>query len=273
MSLFDRRAQINIGGADFSNLDMVFSVEKDLAGEANSAQFDIYNLNPAHRNQVKELASNDEKIPVIFKAGYAGNLGQLFTGELSEGFSRQDGPEWVTTIRSSDGAKAGGTGRINKTFSAQATVEAVLKDLAKAVDVGIGNAAEAVKSALMGGKVSNFTTGVTLSGGGLAHLDHILKSCGLEYSIQDGELQIVPLDEALDSQAVVLSAGSGLLGVPEIGSDGIVKARALLIPELMPGRKVQIDSEHGVSGLFRVERSVFSGDTAGDDWTVAIEAK
>ena len=62
------------------------------------------------------------------------------------------------------------------------------------------------------------------------------------------------------------------MGSPQPGEDGLIAARSLLLPDLLPGRKVEIVSKE-VDGFFQVQRSRFTGDTTGGDWYVDIEAE
>jgi hypothetical protein len=103
-------------------------------------------------------------------------------------------------------------------------------------------------------------------------LQKLLNSAGLEGSVQNGELQILPKGKPLNVLAVKLSPNTGLIGSPELGSKGVVKLVSLLNSEIYPGRKIQVLSE-SVTGFFRVEACSFIGQTSGNDWYTAIEAK
>lgn len=83
---------------------------------------------------------------------------------------------------------------------------------------------------------------------------------------------ILPVGGALQRTALLLSPETGLLDSPEIGDHGHVKAKALLIPDLVPGRLVVLESELA-RGTYRIEKAEYTGDTAGEDWDVELDLK
>ena len=102
----------------------------------------------------------------------------------------------------------------------------------------------------------------------------LAQSAGLEWSIQNGNLQLLGRGAALAAKAIVLRADTGLIGVPSIDSEGVVRARSLIVPDLFPGRKVEILSQ-AVRGFFAIEKATYTGDTTAgaQEWYVDIEAK
>ena len=72
--------------------------------------------------------------------------------------------------------------------------------------------------------------------------------------------------------AIVLSPETGLLSAPEKSSKGIVSANCLIVPDLLPGRKVQFRNTT-VSGFFRIETAKYSGATFGQQWMASLECK
>ena len=50
----------------------------------------------------------------------------------------------------------------------------------------------------------------------------------------------------------------------------VAKAKALLIPDLVPGRIVDLRSEI-VAGEFRILHAEYTGDTRGGDWYAALD--
>ena len=63
-----------------------------------------------------------------------------------------------------------------------------------------------------------------------------------------------------------------MVGSPQPGENGIVEVRALLIPQLSPGRVVALSSRE-TSGFYRVEKVTYQGDTRGQDWYADLELK
>jgi hypothetical protein len=127
-----------------------------------------------------------------------------------------------------------------------------------------GNAASAATA-------DSFLTGYVAHGRASTELERLLSARGLEWSIQDGRLQVLP-KRGTTAQVVSLSPDTGLVGSPEYGTPdkkgaaSVLKVKALLQPQIKPGGKIRIDSAniHGV--FFRVEEVEHRGDTAGGDW-------
>jgi len=221
-----------------------------------------------HRKRLQEL----ETVYVSLEAGYVGGTSLLFRGDLRDVISTREGTDWVTTITSDSGRRARKR-RILKSFAPGATVENVLNAAAKAMGVRLGNtAAKTVSAKIQGTQASKFFNGYALAGAIEGELDRLARSCGLEWSIQDDELQFLDQGMPLQEMGIELSPDTGLIGSPEPGNKAITEARCLMIPDLFPGRRIRITSEH-VTGIYRAETTKHVGDTAGHDWYVDLELR
>ncbi len=262
--LFSRIAELSIGDTQISGLDVSFFVEKTLTSEPNTAEIKIYNLNDANRKTLRD----QQHIPVLLKAGYAGSVGLLFKGDLTEVFSQREGPDWVTTIRSGDGLVALRSAVVQQSFKAGTPMLDVLKSMAKTLGISTGDAIQKLER--LG--LENIDNSMAVSGNSMNQLHKALKPLGLEASIQDNALQILVSGKALEQTAVLLSPETGLLGSPQLSNHGVLRVQALLNHELFPGRKIKVDSGEIKELNFKIQRVNFRGDTAGSDWTVDIEA-
>ena len=254
-------------------LDVVFQVERSLQRSANTAKFDIYNLNPEHRAGLQQLDKTNE---VSVEAGYAGSIGEIFRGKLSEARSMKNGPDWITSIESGDGEIALRSARINQSFPPGTTVETVMSTLIKKLGVGKGNALKQIARDFIadGQKLGReFIEGTVVSGSVSDQMTSLLDSMGLEWSVQNGNLQVLEKGAALDRTAVVLNKSTGLVGSPEVGSDGVLKCTSLLQAEIYPGRKIKVESRSVPGSLFVVGKAKYTGDTSGQPWYVEVEAK
>jgi hypothetical protein len=117
-----------------------------------------------------------------------------------------------------------------------------------------------------------FSQGVAVHGNAHNELRKLLDSGGLEHSYQNGEVQILPKGQPLNTNAIKLAPNTGLIGSPELSSKGLVRCRSLLNAQIYPGRKIQIASD-SVSGFYRVEKATYSGQSANTDWYVDVEGK
>jgi hypothetical protein len=269
MELFDRRCAVQVDTLRIEGLDVSFTIQKSLAAKTpNSAEIEIWNLNEDHRKQLQEL----ERVYVDLQAGYAGGMSLLFRGDLRNVVSRRDGPDWITSVSSGSG-QHGRKRRVKKSFAPKATVKEVLQAAAEAMGVKLGNsAATFVAASIKGTAARSFFNGYTMAGSAEQELDRLVRSCGLRWSVQDDELQIIESGKALQDEAIYLSPSTGLIGSPEIGNRGIVNVRSLMIPDAFPGRRALLESRH-INGVHRIETTRHLGGTHETDWFIDYEMK
>ncbi len=103
-------------------------------------------------------------------------------------------------------------------------------------------------------------------------LDKYVTSAGYQWSIQDGQLQVLAPDETLLDMITILSSVTGLVGSPEQSEKGIIKARSLLQPSIIPGRRVTVFSKM-ITGSYKATKASIFGDTWGTDWYTEFEGK
>lgn len=277
VELFDRDVLLNAGGVQIASrsptggtrdtLRFTFKIERSTSKEPNTAQISIWNLNQQTRALLQEL-----ELQTVLEAGYVGSRAVIFSGQLEYGSPGRDGTDWITTLQSADGGKQISQARVNLSFGAGTGVGTVLLCLAEELGLGLGNVAEKAKAGSLRGAVTEYLNGIALNGKAYDELEKIAKQMGLGLSVQDGQVQLLAPLETLRGDAVLLTKRTGLIGSPEVGEKGRVRARSLLQPDLIPGRRVRIESEQ-VTGFFKVMRSTFIGDTWGQDWYSDIEGK
>jgi hypothetical protein len=270
-ALWGKSLLVTVEDLDLSGFDAAFSVTRTLKATPNTCELRLYNLGQALRRELATKAKDG--LFVSIAAGFGDRLCQIYRGDLRDAFSVREDTGWVTTISSGDGEKARRTARVRRAFPRGTKVDVVLRALTESLGVGMGNTA----SALFGPKKlahgsSEFVSGTVTHGSAATQLTEMLRSVGMEWSIQDGELQVLDKGRALAGEAIVLTPETGLVGSPEPGNKGTVKATVLLMPGLQPGTKVLIETSE-VHGLFRLERVDYAGDTTQDDWLAHIEGK
>ncbi len=268
MAIFRRAWRVTIDTIQTSDLDIQFNVVRSLKKDPNTCELTIYNLTESHRRQLQGL----RRVGVRLEAGYEGRMFMVYSGDLRNVHTERNGPDFATKITSGDGERALRGRRINRSHAPGVDLSSVLSDAARTLGVGIGNALEAVRSGDLEGAGRRFTEGVVMSGPASEELDGMLTSAGFEWSIQDGNLQVLQRGRALAGTAVRLAPDTGLIGTPTVSAKGVVSAKALLVPDLFPGRKVLFESV-GATGLYRVEKVTYQGDTRGTDWYADMECK
>ena len=295
MTAFQRAYKLNVGGIEIDASDgvglnalrVVFSIERDVKRHPNNCEIRVYNLTRTHREQLAKQPA----VRVRLEAGYVGELGVIFDGDLRSARTQRQPPDFVTCISGGDGEMKIRTARINKTFGAGTPVATVIAELGKALGLGAGNL-----SAFAGAKLANgsrtLTRPLTLSGSVFDELESVARSCGLRWSVQDSALQIreagLPVG---DRQGPLLRADSGLIGEVEIetvaagaekqsattkrlaaqgfGSGNTkVTGKCLFRTDLVPGVPFRVESEAFTGSLVCVG-TVHAGDThSTDQWSV-----
>jgi hypothetical protein len=267
--LFQRSWSIIAGPLDVSNLDADFKVRRSLRSEPNTCDLKIYNLQPDSVAQIMQSSSTPNAIvPVSIQAGYGGVNETIYQGNLRAAMTVTSGSEQVTQLSSGDGETNIAYSRVNFAAAPGSSTRTVLTQIVAALGVGEGNA----EQALAGMSQTYCSKGVILKGNAADYLEDLCAANGLEYSIQGGALQILPLNTPLPGQALVLSSNSGLIGSPTVDSKGVLSATALITPGLIPGGLVTIQGE-SVSGSYRIVVVEYEGDTLGNPWYAKIQGE
>ena len=267
MDLFKRAWRLQVGTLDLSRLAMKFKVKSSLKPEPNTCDVEVYNLSDAHRNQLETATAQVLRLEV----GYGDRVHQIFLGEVRTCYTQVNGPDRITKFSSGDGEQAVLGTRIRVTYGNQIQVDTAISEIAKVLGIGVGNLAPVAAKLKAKGIASIYPQGVALSGNAWRELQTIARSCGLEATIQDGALMLLEVGQALAGSAVRLSPQTGLIGSPSADSDkttGVltVNCQALLIPELRPGVKVQLESLSTGRAVYRIYDAEYTGDTHGTEW-------
>lgn len=259
------------------DLDITFKVVRTLTKEPNTAEIEIFNLHPDKRAQLQERKA----VRVRLEAGYAVPPGApetaystrslIFEGDLREVRSHREGPNVITTIASGDGETAHRRSRINMSFPPGVGVRKLIEEAAKKLGIGKGNLDKFFGYSFPS-VGDRYHGGTVLSGNTMDELERVVRSADAEVSIQNGALQILKRREALDTEGIVMSAATGMVESPSLSSDGTLKVKSLMIPDLFPGRKIKMEAE-SVQGVFRAEKCTYSGDTTTPEWYVNTEAR
>jgi hypothetical protein len=246
---------------------MKFKVKSSLKPEPNTCDVEVYNLSDAHRSLLETVTAQTLRLEV----GYGDRTHQIFLGQVRTCYTQVSGIDRITKFSSGDGEQAVLGTRIRVTYGNQIQIDTAISQIAKVLGIGVGNLAPVAARLRAKGVTSVYPQGVALSGNAWRELTTICKSCGLEATIQDGALLILEVGKALDGSAVRLSPSTGLVGSPTADSDkttGVltVNCEALLIPQLRPGVKVQLESLATGRAVFRIYDAEYTGDTHGQDW-------
>ena len=284
LTLSGSRTKTVTGGGP-AGLRITFSIKQWHVQSPNMATFRVYNPSPDTRSKLK----GKEFDKVTFSAGYEGNVGLIFSGNLKQSiFGHETAVDTYVDLFCADGDQAYNAARVTKTLAAGWTPADKLKAAADAM---------APYGVTMGVNTLNlsqpkFPRGIPLVGMARDIIRQVALSNGGLWSMQLGKLTVTP--KSLDtgqSGAVELTAATGLVGWPRQTQDGIL-IRSLLNPALQPLQKIKLDpsqiieaerdnnpfSESGpvtnnnldVQGLGAGVYTIFhmdrTGDTRGNDW-------
>lgn len=264
--MFLRKAELQVDTILIKDLRFAFKVERGLRPVPGKAEIKIWNLNADHRGQLEALSS----VGVRLKAGYGADLHAIFGGDLRIVENARDERDWITTVKGEDGGASRRSARTNRGFRPGTSIEAVLRGAIQDSGLGEGNLGQILNAAV--GTVGNiFRSGTATSGNAVEEVERLADSAGYETSIQSGAFQFLRRGSALAGTAVVVNENSGMVGSPEKLTHGRVRVKTLIIPDLVPGRLITVESQQ-VRGTYRVEKCAWSGDTYGGDWHVDMEA-
>lgn len=289
MNQWQRKCTLVVAGAggdglDLSQFKITFTIKKTDAQSPNEAEIKVYNLSQNTVNQIQK-----EFTRVTLQAGYQDNFAVIFDGNIKQIKSgRDNGTDSYLHIFAGDGDDAYNFAIVNKTLSAGASQSDQVKAAIGSMDsVSEGDIQIQNKTKLARGKVMY----------GMSR-DYLRQSADTDraaWSIQDGKLQIIPIDGIAKGTAIVLNSKTGLVGTPEQTNDGI-RARTLLNPQIKIGGAVTIDEEdiqaatiQSISptkktdkvntpatiandGQYKIISIEYNGDNRGNDWYCDIIA-
>lgn len=292
--LFNRAVQVSVGekngdGIQIRGLRVTFNIEKSLEEQPNNSRIQIYNLSERSRAIIE-----DRKTAIILEAGYGqwvgdgntnterfnGNLKKIFVGDVARVRTEKNGPDIVTSIEAGDGEVSYNNSKMNASYAPGTRAGQVLD--------GIISSFELTKGMVSGFNVNDqFQQGLSLSGLTRDHMSNLANRQGLEWSIQDNQLQILRPGDGTTQEAVLLNPFTGLIGSPFkdkiVNQDLLTKkdgkeatsgteAVSLLNADIRPGRYVRIESQF-VNGNFKVVKVTHEGDTHSTTWYTRLEAK
>lgn len=240
----------------------------------NELELSITNCSPQTRAALDQWGMGTE---VQVLAGYDGNNKTVFQGQVRTIDTVHHRADVDTVIKSGDAETARAYPRAIFSLPPGATVQAVVVQLAAAMGISTGNLALRVAAAGQP-SLQQFVSGFSAHGNASRLLERMLAKIGLRYRIQNGALDVFAPGEGSLDTIFLLSPTSGLIGSPEHGSPNkrgplghYLKAKSLLLPEIQPRRRVQIDTQTIDLATYVVQQVIHTGDTEGPEWQSDME--
>lgn len=275
--------QIKIRNDDFTGyiatvlikgLRVSFSIIKSTSSTTNSALIRIWNLSQDNRNLIKDFG--DE---VTLYAGYREEGGPqvLFIGDTSTVSHIYDLPEIVTVLECGDGEKYINQLRVNLSYGSNAQARTIISGIAS--QMGIQFVEFANSNNLV------YRQGFKYIGMGKDALDIVCDKLSLQWSIQNNQLQVIPVNGTISEPIIQVNQATGMQGIPQRYTYRSLelyrsidqrntgyKVNVALNPFILPGSKIDLASTHlNFRGPYRVETVRHEGDTFGFLWTSSLE--
>lgn len=261
-------------GKDYSGLRCKFTIEKTSESTANTSKIEIYNLNSDSRTFLE-----GKEMRVVLEAGYPGATEILTVGNITRAISVHNHPDWITTIESGDGQRELKDSHLDVSFAPGTTFQAIFLQGVKALGVTLGPTVFAIPQIATGG--------FSFSGTAKELMDKLAKRFSLEWSVQDGAVQVSTDGVPLPGIAISVSSTTGLIGnvvktqvsTAEKNADSAdngnfdgIQFQMLINGEVKPGRLIQVISQQA-NGFYKVRKVVFEGDTHDGPWFANVEAE
>lgn len=265
---------------------VTFHVEKTLKPEPNVCEVSIYNLSRTQRAQIEELRpkkGDTRGIPMLVEAGYKDTgTSQIWLGDLRTVYSEYSSAsgDWVTKVETGDG-EAAKRSSVAVAYGPGTTPDIALRALVRALGVDEGNVAAAAIKLRQGGAATLLPKRAVFSGSASVNMTNFCRSAGLEWSVQDGAVQVLESNKTLSGKALHLTGGkighpstpgTGLIESPSVDPLGVLTIKFLIQPGVKVGTLLVVDSETA-QGNYRIEKAVWDGDTHAQPWYITAEAK
>lgn len=255
-------------------LHISFSVEKGDKESNNTATVKFWNLGPATIAEIKR-----KNAVLELRAGYGANLPLILAGDINKATTEQENANMVTTIDVVDGLVAIRDTYVSLSFAKKTNCMKIVESVADSMGISY-LISEKAKQIL---EQKHFVNGYSAVGAAKTVLQKICRTCGLSWSIQNGVLQLVVTGSTISTNAYVLSASTGLIGVPKeitIGSsnkdtqnqDGQkgYEVRYFMNGAIGVDDLIMLDSKKA-KGYFKVCSVAISGDNFDGEWTCTAQ--
>lgn len=281
-----------LNGIDLSALRIKFSVKRSDTQTPNFADIRVYNVAEDTAQQIFQnfspgtidantgLVTNKGR--VILQAGYGGNKGVIFQGNIKQIIlGRESATDTFMDIMAGDGDRAYNFAIVNTTLSKGSNTMMQLNAAAAPMapfGTTPGNTGNIPNTTLPRGKV--------MYGQSKTYMRNIAKSTNQAWSIQNEKITFIPLKSFLPGTALVINAKTGMIGTPQQTNEG-VNLKCLLNPKINVGTAIKLDNKSiarykinlsvplsaanipapiTTDGVYYVLVCEHSGDTRGIEW-------
>lgn len=230
---------------DLSQLRIKFQVKMTGTATPNTADIRVYNLEENTAFQIQK-----EFTKVILQGGYDSNFGVVFQGNIKQVIvGRESATDTFIDIIAGDGDLAYNFAIVNKTLSAQSSQVDQINAAAASMNQKGGTTIQPVT----GAPATQLPRGKVMYGPAKHYLKNAGRNINQSWSIQNGQIQFVPINGYLKGEAVVMTSKTGMVGTPQQTNIG-VNVKCLMNPLIRVGGRIQINNK-SIAG-FKINLSV-----------------
>lgn len=273
---------------DLSDFHIYFHISQPTTEAPKAAEIYIYNVSKSTMNKLCDADDQKVSCQVILEAGYEDSgFTTLFKGEVFQYRRGRDNQTdtWLCVLAVS--------GKVVKTetvigiavpagTSVNETKNILLKEY-EGAGLQLGESPQLSDQKLIRGRV--------LFGSLDANMQQFSKDNDLAYTLSDDEIHMRIVDKYTIEPVQILSAKTGVIGMPQLTSEGL-NITCLLNPKLKWGGRVQVDMTNmqteaydvawgsagldqpfknprlasGADGMFIICSATHNGDNRGSDW-------
>ena len=253
------------GAPGFRIKAKVTIVEATIGLAVNPINISLYNLGPDSRALLESQVGT--KISAF--AGYGNEAKRIASGNILWSRTHKEGANYVTEIIAGDSHFGLANGFVNLSFKGPTEysqiAEACFSELS---DVGVDVGTVILPS-------GQYQQGFVMNGSPMDVLSALCKKTNCRISIVANELSIIPNGQSIGLPPIEISQRTGLIGIPEVKSQGVIGAvpddipvapqnnisfTTLLKPELGLFQDVTVISKF-VNGHFVTGRTVHDVDS------------
>lgn len=251
-----RKAQVLVAGMSIEPpLEIHFQVDFDNKPEPNTAEIKLHNLSDDTIARIKRGQN------IILNAGYEGDVGTIFAGNITKVVTDWEGVDKITRIMAGDGVDAWLNATVSKTYRPGIRASQIIRDIIGGFGLEIGEI--------------RLTEDVVYSSGRTVHgklrqvLQGIVNDCKSKMTITNGVILIRQPAEGTQT-GFLLNSDTGLIGTPGYidSDDADFDVECLLNHRITADSLIRIESRTA-RGNFRVVKGRHSGDD--QSWTTQME--
>lgn len=273
---------------DFTDFKMTFVVSQPTTEQPKAAEIYIYNLSHETMNKLAGVDDDKKNTQVILACSYGDDEPEvIFKGRVFQyRRGRYSQVDTYLCILAIAGDQVRNDAIINQSVPAGTPIEGLnelIVEEAKKYGIDAGNLVQLSDQ--------KYPRGRTLFGSFHGLIERVGRENNITYDYSEGVLNSTELDKFSIQPIFVLTAETGMIGMPQLTSEGLV-VKCLLNPKLKRMDRIQIDltnmqSENyniaysgqqvdqpyktpklatNAQGVFVIQAIEHSGDTRGDEW-------